>query len=258
MANKNIITFKTLDVHFDYKKEMLKNEKDVKTVHNAVHYLVHKEEKAQATKKMTTILEKLEESLGSTDVLTADEKASYENYTEHLTFLDKLIEKTGFTDEKWEKMNEVDKVFLQLIALPNIPKTFGTQVSIISKIQLTTMLDLAEKYFSEENASCKDMQNQLAYDLFFAKKGGKIFNGIKLKPNATDTKKFLALFITDMKLNANHKYDFAPIWNDSKKMERMQLTINKFLAMYINNRMDLLDVNENTPAKKKAPAEETQ
>ena len=39
-------------------------------------------------------------------------------------------------------------------------------------------------------------------------------------------------------------------------VKRVQLTINKFLAMYINNRMDLLDVNENTPAKKKAPAEE--
>ena len=249
MTNKNIIEFKTLHVHFNYKPTMLKDANNVSLVSNAIHYLIHKEEKVQAQKKMEAIFSKLENNVGNLDILTADEKTSYDNYMAHITLLDKLIKKTGFTYDKWDKLHDTDKIFIQLLALPNFPKAFGEQVSIITQNQLLNMLEIAENYYADENGSCKDMQNQLAYDLFFAKKGGNIFNGIKLKPNATDTKKFLALFITDIKLNESGQYDFASIWGDKSKLKKVQVAVNKFLAMYINNRHELVSISETAPKK---------
>ena len=75
-----------------------------------------------------------------------------------------------------------------------------------------------------------------------------------MKPNATDTKKFLALFVTDIKLNANNEYDFAVLWHDKTKTQAVQIAVNKFIAMYITNRMDNVNI---APAEEDITAEET-
>lgn len=263
MKETNVIDFTTLNIVVKYNANLLKNSSDATTVSHAVHYIVRNAEKEQANKKIQEIKEKVADSSmnGSIEALTDAEKKSWDNYNAHIKMLNKFIEKTGFTPEKWESLNDVDKVFLQLIALPNIPKTFAASIEFVDKSHFVDLMNIAEKYYSKEKFSTKEknplneMKNQLAYNLFTMKHGGNIFHGVKLKPNATDTKKFLALFVTDIKLNANNEYDFAVLWHDKTKTQAVQIAVNKFIAMYITNRMDNVII---APAEEDITAEETE
>lgn len=240
MTNKNIIEFKTLDMTLNLKSTMLTDESMFTKVSNAVNFLVRSAEKEVAQHKIEKISQKIADaSVNNSSVsLTADEKESWDNYQAHIKILDALIKKTGYNWDEWKKENEVDKVFMSLVALPNLPNNIAQKINLLSETQMVNLMMIAEKYYnSNGKGDYVPMQNQLAADWLALKFGGKYFKGVKIKPNATDTKKFLGLFITDIKLDKDGNYDFVSLWADHKKTKGAKLAVNKFLAMYITNRL---------------------
>lgn len=240
MTNKNIIEFKTLNITLNLKPTMLTDESVFTKVSNAINFLVRSAEKEIAQRKIEKIAQKVADASvdGSTVSLTEDEKESWDNYNAHIKVLDKLIKKTSYTSKHWDTENEVDKIFLKLIALPNMPTMFAQDIDLLSETQFVELMEMAEDYYnSNGKGDYTKMQTQLEYDWYKLKIGGNYFKGVKIKPNATDTKKFLGLFITDIKLDKDNNYDFVSLWADKKKTKGVKLAVNKFLAMYITNRL---------------------
>lgn len=240
MAKSNVIEFKTLDITLNLKTTMLTDESVFTKVSNAVNFLVRSAEKEVAQHRIEKISQKIADASvnESTVSLTADEEESWENYQAHIKILDTLIKKTGYDWDDWKKENEVDKVFLNLLALPNLPNNIAQNINLLSEHQMVDLMIIAEKYYNNNGKGDHvPMQNQLTHDWLALKFGGKYFKGVKIKPNATDTKKFLGLFITDIKLDKDGNYDFVSLWTDHKKTKGVKLAVNKFLAMYITNRL---------------------
>lgn len=241
MTNKNVLEFTTLNITMNYNAMMLTDANLTENVNNIVTYLVRTAEKEVAKHKVEKIAQKIADASvdGSTVSLTDDEKESWDNYNAHMKVLDKLIKKTSYTAEDWGAENDVDKIFLQLIALPNLPNIFAQDIDLLSETQFVKLMELAEDYYnSNGKGDYTQMQSQLEYEWYKLKIGGNYFRGIKFKPNATDTKKFLGLFITDIKLDKDNNYDFVSLWSDKKKTKGVKLAVNKFLAMYITNRLN--------------------
>lgn len=238
---KKAIEFTTLNVKANYNHATLRKEDSVEYVGKVVEWLVRTAELEYANKQVDSIKEKVfEASRTGSDVslvLSKEESETWENFQKHEKTLNEFIEKTEYTEDMWKAENEVDKVFLQLIALPNMPKKFA-RLDLFSGLDFSKYLNIAEKYYDVVNGKVDTMKNQLEYDFFKLKRGGDIFRGVKIKPNGTDTKKFLALFITDIKEDENGKFDFKVLYADKKKTKKISELVNKFLALYIVNRMN--------------------
>lgn len=234
---KKATTFATLNVTVNYNSAMLRNTDDTTKVSNVVTYLVRTAELEDAKNKVEDISKKLGENLGNTDCLTKEEKEVWEEYKTHKATLEKLVANTGYTEDMWKDETEEDKIFFQLIALPNMPRKFA-KVELITPESWKKYMEIAEKYFASANSKVDAMKNQLEHDFQSLRKGGNVFRGVRIRPSATDTKKFLALFIKDIKQDEQGSYDFATLWANKKKTEAVKVLVNKFLAMYIVNRMD--------------------
>lgn len=234
---KKATTFATLNVTVNYNSAMLRNTDDTTKVSNVVTYLVRTAELEDAKNKVEDISKKLGENLGNTEVLSKEESELWEEYKTHKATLEKLVSNTGYTEEMWKAETEEDKIFFQLIAIPNLPRKFA-KADLITPEAWGKYMELAEKYFASATSKVDAMKNQLEHDFQSLRKGGSVFRGVRIRPSATDTKKLLALFVKDIKQDEQGNYDFATLWANKKKTEAVKVLINKFLAMYIVNRME--------------------
>lgn len=238
---KKTIEFTTLNITMNYNHATLRDEKSAEHVAKVINWLVRNAELEDAKNKVKDIREKALEAIDNgteiSGVLSKEETEIWEEYKKHESHLNTLISKTEYTDDMWKGENEVDKVFLQLIALPNMPKKFA-RAELVKSENFANYMDIAEKYFSAVNGKVDSMKAQLEKDFRQLHKGGDIFRGVRVRPNGTDTKKFLALFITDIKEDENGKFDFKVLYADKKKTKKISELVNKFLALYIVNRMD--------------------
>lgn len=243
MTNNNILTFTTLNININYNAEMLQNntESTRAYVGNVVTWLIRTAEKQVAQHRVEDIAQKIADSTINNQVnkvLTDDELESWDNYQAHIKLLDKMIADTSYTTEQWHAETDVDKMIFQLIALPNLPKTLSDNIKFMSESDFVDLMLLAEDYYKTAKQSHEKMQNALQSKWVYFKRGGNIFKGVKIKPNATDTKKFLALFVTGIAMDKDGHYDFTTLWNDKKKTKGVKQTANNFLALYITNRLN--------------------
>lgn len=247
-------TFTTLNISINYNAAMLADKNSAEHVGAVVNYLVRQAEldKLDSNKEIVTLKTKVADALNdSTEGLTAEEKETWEAYQTHKRTLEKLRNATGITRAAWEKENDVDKLFFQLIALPNMPKAFNS-VDFLPGVKWEAYKEIAEKYYNgnaKEAGKVDAMRQQLEYDFMKLKNQGSIFRGVKVKPNATDTRKFLSLFIKGLKLE-NGKYDFSTLYGKNTKADKVKAEVNNFLAMYITNRMDAVSAAEEAKENK--------
>lgn len=240
---KKTIEFTTLNISMNYNRATLRNEKSAEHVAKVINWLVRNAELEDAKNKVKDVREKALEAIDNGEeisvVLSKDEIEIWEEYKKHESHLNTLISKTEYTEDMWKAENEVDKVFLQLIALPNMPKKFA-RAELVKSENFSQYMDIAEKYFATVNGKVDSMKSQLEKDYRQLHKGGDIFRGVRVRPNGIDTKKFLSLFITDIRMNDSGVYDFKVLYTDKKKTKKVEELVNKFLALYIVNRMDCI------------------
>lgn len=262
MTNNNK-GFKALNVSINYNRAMLRDEKSVDHVANVITWLVRTAELKAANDMVKDLQEKRgqaltdDENADLTGIFTKEERELWDDYLIYKALLEKIIAKTGYDVKQWNIENATDKIFYNLIALPNMPRKFA-KTELIEWSDLIKYMDIAEKYFNSTTAKVDPMKNQLEHDFNTLRRGGDIFRGVRVRPSGMDTKKFLALFIKDLKIGNDGNYDFVTLYSDKKKTEAVRIQLNKFMALYIVNRMDavapLTKEEEEEEAKKNAKA----
>ena len=188
-------------------------------------------------------------SLTLKNILNKDEFEIWENYISAKKVISELLEATGWSESKWNKVHDIDKSFMMLFALPNIPKNFSSK-DLLPNFEASKYVEPLKEYFSEKG-TLKKVRSQLEYDFMLMKKGGVWFNGIKVKPTEADTKLFVTRFVGKPKRDTKTGvYDFELKFNNSKRINKdTRQNVNELFAIYLNNRLQQVEVSKEDTTK---------
>lgn len=249
MANK---TMKTLDITINMSEVFLTeigkaNKEDIL---KGIHWLIRSAELDALAYKVRDIKDKVSDALvtlnGNTvnlkNILNKDEFETWENFQSAKKVISELLEETGWNESKWNKVHDIDKSFMMLFALPNIPKNFNSK-DLLPNFEASKYVEPLKEYFSEKG-TLKKVRSQLEYDFMLMKKGGVWFNGVKVKPTEADTKLFVTRFVGKPKRDTKTGvYDFELKFNNSKRINReTRQNVNDLFAIYLNNRLKQVEV----------------
>ena len=249
MANK---TMKTLDITINMSEVFLTEtgKANKEDIFKGIHWLIRSAELDALAYKVRDIKDKVSDALvsinGNTmnlkNILNKDEFETWENFQSAKKVISELLEETGWNEAKWAKVHDIDKSFMILFALPNIPKNFNSK-DLLPNFEASKYVEPLKEYFSEKG-TLKKVRSQLEYDFMLMKKGGVWFNGVKVKPTEADTKLFVTRFVGKPKRDTKTGvYDFELKFNNSKRINReTRQNVNDLFAIYLNNRLKQVEV----------------
>lgn len=245
-------TMKTIDITINMNEVFLTDEgkANKEEILKCMHWLIRSAELEALAYRVKDIKEKVSEALvsinGNTvnlkNILNKDELEIWENFQSAKQVISELIVATGWNEAKWAKVHDIDKSFIMLFALPNIPKNFSSK-DLLPNFEASKYVEPLKEYFSEKG-TLKKVRSQLEYDFMLMKKGGVWFHGIKVKPTEADTKLFVTRFVGKPKRDTKTGvYDFELKFNNSKRVSKeTRQNVNDLFAIYLNNRLKQVEV----------------
>lgn len=245
-------TMKTIDITINMNELFLTEagKANKEEILKCMHWLIRSAELDALTYKVKDIQDKVALSVvnlsGNTmnlkNILNKDEFETWENFQSAKKVISELLEETGWNEAKWNKVNDIDKSFMMLFALPNIPRNFNSK-DLLPNFEASKYVEPLKEYFSEKG-SLKKVRSQLEYDFMLMKKGGVWFNGVKVKPTEVDTKLFVTRFVGKPKRDTKTGlYDFELKFNNSKRISKeTRQNVNDLFAIYLNNRLKQVEV----------------